>query len=343
MKPKTKKPSSLLDEGKPAVQLNSHQFIVSIVILLVYSCILITLGIAIGRWQHSYEPKRLAQRETTPETADPISPPKPDEQAQGRTGSVPDPRGDDGEREGSQTFPRPDAVAQQRVPGGGEPDGFVAVPAPAPRGARTRPRNGMKPVPADDKPHSSSPKPAANTVAAAKPGQPDKPKPPKAATAIDAPETTDEPKTPSGGTGAPPKPRGEGQKPTETPKEGAEKPGTAAESSREPSKPSTGGEGVKPAETTTTKPSATTTAASGKGGYVVQVAAYALKNRSQAEKFRKGLESKTGVTAELAVSESEKLVRVWAGRSSDENTARVVRDKLRAHTEYAGCYVKKAN
>ena len=166
MKPREKKPSSLLDEERPAIQLSSQQLVTAICVLLVAAAILFLLGWAVGRYEHSY---RLQTEGTTDtrvaSSADDAAPTS---------------------LNGTQRSPRRDLLDDLGDKNSGKSD-IVPVPAPPPRSERPAQSFVPSQEPAAD---SAPPKPAPASSTSPAPTQTKPPAktPPKAPDEAPAPQ-----------------------------------------------------------------------------------------------------------------------------------------------------------
>ena len=145
MKTREKKPSSLLDEERPALQLSSQQLVSAICVLLVSAAVLFLLGWVVGRYERSY---RLSMEGTTDTTV----------------ASAADDQADAASWNGTQRSPRADLLNRLDGKTKGEPD-IVPVPAPPPRleQSTTSPQPAEKlvlePKPTEPTPASPAPTP----------------------------------------------------------------------------------------------------------------------------------------------------------------------------------------
>jgi len=158
MKSSNKKPSSLLDEGAPAVQLSSRQLLVAVITLLVAACLLFVAGIVVGQFRASGDQSRKETKYV------PAPAPEP-ERTEWETAR---------EGEGTQTSPRRDMF--DKVPDETEPRQF-SIPAPPPRTEtpETSPEADKLEPPSEPTTRTSSEEPPGESAAAAQPEAADEP------------------------------------------------------------------------------------------------------------------------------------------------------------------------
>ncbi|HOS03022.1 MAG TPA: SPOR domain-containing protein [Candidatus Hydrogenedentes bacterium] len=96
-----------------------------------------------------------------------------------------------------------------------------------------------------------------------------------------------------------------------------------------------------PAPATAPAPSASTGSARSGKRFTVQVVAYDVKNREQAENYKKLLEANSDLRAEIVPSEDGKYMRVFIGDYATREEANKARQDLQKRAGFKECFVKE--